>query len=58
MFYNTWECQKPVLSGWHMINGTYSPVEELKDIKNPSLGEIANCGSVPALVHEQLNTGN
>lgn len=52
MFYNTWECQKPVLSGWHMINGMHSPVEELKDIKNTSLAKMANCGSILALVHE------
>lgn len=51
MFYNTWECQKTVLRGWPMINGRYSPVEELKNMKNRNLVEMAKWGSVPALVH-------
>lgn len=50
---------KKVLHGWLVINGRYSLAEELKDMKNRSLAEMAKWGSrIPALVHGRLNTGN
>lgn len=49
---------KTVLHGWLVINGRYSLAEELKDMKNQSLTEMAKWGSIPALVHGRLNTGN